>query len=79
MLLIKLSNTKDLQSESFHNHQFFNRDITNAININVLVILFVYFQVCFINIFYRIFSNKRPFSFKRPSLIKTQYNPKNIL
>ena len=28
---------------------------------------------------YRIFSNKRPLSFKRPSPINAQYNPKNIL
>ena len=27
---------------------------------------------------YRIFSNKRPLSFKRPSPINAQYNPKNI-
>ena len=28
---------------------------------------------------YRIFSNKRPLSFKRPTPINAQYNPKNIL
>ena len=28
---------------------------------------------------YRIFSNKRPLSFKHPTPINAQYNPKNIL
>ena len=28
---------------------------------------------------YRIFSNKRPLSFERPSPINAQYDPKNIL
>ena len=36
-------------------------------------------EILDIYVFYRIFSNKRPLSFKRPSPINAHYNPKNIL
>ena len=52
--------------------------LTGSINMTFTMVFKGFFKFDFRNN-YRIFSNKRPFSFKRPSPINTQYNPKNIL
>ena len=44
-----------------------------------LGIIFVEINKILYFVAYRIFSNKRPLSFKRPSPINAQHNPKNIL
>ena len=50
-MLKELPNTKDLHYEYFCNHQFFfNCNVSNIININLLVTFYVYFQICLIRI-----------------------------
>ena len=50
-MLKELPNTKDLRYEYFCNHQFFfNCNVSNIININLLVTFYVYFQICLIRI-----------------------------
>ena len=48
------------------------------VTITAVLQFFVSISKCFLSI-YRIFSNKRPLSFKHPSPINVQYDPKNIL